>query len=198
MLKLGEFCYRRRPSLDRHLAEVCVRGLKKKRFETAVIDGIDHTGLSRAKLLGAAAALSRVLRREFGDPRIAIVVPASKGSIVANLAVALAGRVPVDLNFTMGRAANEFCIQRAELSVAISAGAFMERVKDFPWPERVLKLEELMPRLKAKILFWWMMSIVCPTPLLLPWLRIPKSGGHTEASLLFTSGSTGDPKGVVL
>src|SRR5690242_5807154 len=100
MLKLGEFCYSRRPSLDRHLAEACVRGLKRHPFETLVIDGLDHTSLSRSKLLGAAAALSRYLRKECSDPRIAIVLPASKGSMVANLAVSLAGRVPIDLNFT--------------------------------------------------------------------------------------------------
>jgi acyl-[acyl-carrier-protein]-phospholipid O-acyltransferase / long-chain-fatty-acid--[acyl-carrier-protein] ligase len=198
LLKLGEFCYSRRSSLDRHLAEACVRGLKRNRFRTAVIDGMDHSELGCAKLLGAAAAFSRFLRKEFSDPRIAIVLPASKGSMVANLAVTLAGKVPVDLNFTMGRAANEFCCQRAELRVAISATAFMDKVKDFPWPERVLKMDELLPRLKPKILFWWMMSIFCPTPILLRLLQVPKQGGHAEASLLFTSGSTGDPKGVVL
>ncbi|HJX97501.1 MAG TPA: AMP-binding protein [Chthoniobacterales bacterium] len=198
LLKLGEFCYSRRPSLDRHLGEACVRGLKRRRFSTAVIDGMDHSELGRAKLLGAAAAFSRFLHKEFPDPRIAIVLPASKGSMVANLAVTLAGKVPVDLNFTMGRAANEFCCQRAELRVAISATAFIDRVKDFPWPERVLKMDELLPQLKPKILFWWMMSIFCPTPLLLRLLQVPKKGGHAEASLLFTSGSTGDPKGAVL
>lgn len=198
LLKLGEFCYSRRPILDQHLAEACLRGLKRRRFRTAVIDGLDHSELSRAKLLGAAAALSRFLRKEFPDRRIAIVLPASKGSMVANLAVTLAGKVPVNLNFTMGRAANEFCCQRAELRVAITATAFMERLKDFPWPSRVLKLDELMPRLKSQILFWWMMAIFCPAPLLLRMLQIPKTGGHAEASLLFTSGSTGDPKGAVL
>jgi acyl-[acyl-carrier-protein]-phospholipid O-acyltransferase/long-chain-fatty-acid--[acyl-carrier-protein] ligase len=198
LLKLGEFCYSRRPALDRHLADACLRGLKRHRFSAAVIDGVDHSELSRAKMLGAGLALSRLLRKKFPDPRIAIVLPASKGSMVANLAVTLAGKVPVDLNFTMGRAANEFCIGRAELSVAITATAFMERVKDFPWPDQVLKLDELMPQLKPQILFWWMMSIFCPTRLLLRILRIPKTGGHAEASLLFTSGSTGDPKGAVL
>jgi len=198
LLKLGEFCYSRRPSLDRHLAEACLRGLKRRRFSTAVIDGMDHSLLSRAKLLGAAAALSRFLRKEFSDSRIAIVLPAGKGSMVANLAATLAGKIPVDLNFTMGRAANEFCCQRAELRVAISAAAFMERVKDFPWPQRVLKLEQLLPQLKPQILFWWMMSIFCPTRVLLRLLGIPKRGGHAEASLLFTSGTTGDPKGALL
>ncbi len=164
LLKLGEFCYSRRPSLDRHLAEACVRGLKRRRFSTAVVDGIDQTKLSRAKLLGAAAALSRFLRKKFPDERIAIVLPAGKGSVVANLAVTLAGKVAVDVNFTAGRGANESACKRADLRIAISATAFMERVKDFPWPQRVLKLDELMPRLKSRILFWWIMSIFSGEP----------------------------------
>src|SRR5437867_5590040 len=198
LLKLGEFCYSRRRSLNRHLGEACVRGLKRKPFSTAMIDGIDHSKLNRAKLLGAAAALSRVLRKEFSDKRIAIVLPASKGAVVANLAVALAGKVPVHLNFTMGRAANKSCCKRADLRIAISATQFVDRLKDFPWTERVVKLDEIMPRMKPQILIWWMMSIFVPSRLLVRFLQIPKEGGHKEALLLFTSGSSGEPKGVVL
>ena len=198
LLKLGEFCFSRRPSLDRHLAEECVRGLKRRPFATAVIDGTDHSKLSRAKLLGAAAAFSRYLRKQFSDERIAIVLPASKGSMLANLAVTLASKVPVDLNFTIGRAANESCCRRANLRVAISATPFMERLKDFPWPEHILKLDELLPRMKRQIILWWIISVLAPARLLLRLLQIPKKGGRAEAVLLFTSGTTGEPKGVVV
>ncbi|MDQ2824394.1 MAG: 1-acyl-sn-glycerol-3-phosphate acyltransferase, partial [Verrucomicrobiota bacterium] len=199
LLKLGELCFSRRPSLDRHLAEACVRGLKRKPFATSVVDGLDHSVLNHSKLLGAAAALSRYLRKEFpADERIAIVLPASKGAVVANLAVALAGKVPVGLNFTSGRAAIESCCKRANLRAAISATPFMQRLGDFPWPERVLKLDELMPQMKPQIVRWLIMSILAPAGLLLRLLQIPKKGGHGEAVLLFTSGSSGEPKGVVL
>ena len=198
LLKLGESCYSGRRALDRHLADACVRGLKRRRFATAVVDGIDQSKLSRSKLLAAAAALSRYLQREFPDDRIGIVLPASKGAVIANLAVALAGKIPAGLNFTSGRAAIESSCRLANLRVVISATPFMQRLKDFPWPESVVKLDELMPRLKRQILFWWTMSIFAPTGLLLRMLKIPEEGGHKEAVLLFTSGSSGDPKGVVL
>src|SRR5438132_9292680 len=198
LLKLGEFCFSRRRSLDRHLGEACVRGLKRRPFAITVVDGLDHSVLSRSKLLGAAAALNCCRAKEVPDERSAIVLPASKGSVVANLAVTLAGKIPVDLNFTAGRAANESCCKHADLRVAISATQFIDRLKDFPWPERVLKLDEMMPAMKWRILFWWITSILVPTQLLLRLLQIPKEGGPAEAILLFTSGSTGDPKGVVL
>src|SRR5258707_901185 len=118
--------------------------------------------------------------------------------MVANLAVMLANKVPVDLNFTIGRAANESCCRRANLRVAISAKPFIERIKDFPWPERVLKLDELLPHMKTQIVLWWIMSTILPARLLLRLLNIPKKGGHAEAVLLFTSGTTGEPKGAVM
>jgi acyl-[acyl-carrier-protein]-phospholipid O-acyltransferase/long-chain-fatty-acid--[acyl-carrier-protein] ligase len=198
LLKLGEFCFSRRPTLDRHLAEECLRGLKRRQFATAIIDGSDGSKLGRSKLLGAAAALSRFLRKGYSDDRIAIVLPAGKGAVMANLAVTLAGKVPVGLNFTSGRAAIESSCRQANLRVAISANAFIKRLPDFPWPQETLKLDEMLPRMKRSIILWWILSILLPAWALLRLLQIPRHGGHAEAVLLFTSGSSGEPKGVVL
>lgn len=198
LLKLGESCYSRRPGLSGHLGSAAVRGLGRHPFQTAVIDGMDQSELSRGKLLGAAAALSRHLRENFPDKRIGIVLPASKGGVVANLAVVLAGKVPVGLNFTSGRSALERAQEIAGLKVAISANAFTKRLTDFPWPENVVRLDELLPRLKTKIFLWWMAAVILPGGWLVRLIGIPQEGDHGEAVLLFTSGSSGDPKGVVL
>src|SRR6266702_6278338 len=55
-----------------------------------------------------------------------------------------------------------------------------------------------MPQLKRQIILWWIVSMILPARLLLRLLKIPKKGGHAEAVLLFTSGTTGEPKGVVV
>jgi len=198
LLKLGERCYSRRPALRDHLGVAAVRGLTRDPFRVAVIDGMDHSSLSRSKLLGAAAALSRHLRRNFPEERIGIVLPASKGAVVANLAVVLAGKVPVGLNFTSGTAALQRAQEIAGLKTVISAAAFKKRLKDFPWPENVVQLDELLPGLKPKILCWWIAAVILPAFALIRLLKIPREGDHAEAVLLFTSGSSGDPKGVVL
>ena len=199
LLKLGEFCFSRRPSLNRHLASAAVRGLKRRAFNRLLVDGLDHSALTAGKLLAAAIVLSRYLRREFPDEeRIGIVLPATKGAVVANLAAALADKVPVGLNFTSGRAAVEACCRRANLRVTLTASAFIGRLTDFPWTETVVKMDELLPPLKKKIALWWLLCLITPAPLLVRWLGIPRTGGHREAVLLFTSGSSGEPKGVVL
>ncbi len=198
LLKLGERCYSRRPALREHLGVSAVRGLKRHPWRVAVIDGLDDSELSCGKLLGAAAALSRHLRANCPEKRIGIVLPASKGGVVANLAVVLAGKVPVGLNFTSGRGALERAQVIAGLTTTISAQVFAKRLPDFPWPENVVQLDQLLPQLKRQIFLWWMAALFLPAGMLVRLLGLPREGDHEEAVLLFTSGSSGDPKGVVL
>src|SRR4030095_89733 len=175
-----------------------LRGLKRSPFSTLVVDGMDGSKLSRGKLLGVSIALSRYLRKNFSEKRIAIVLPASKGAVVANLAVALADKIPVGLNFPAETEAISSAINAAEIQTVISARQFHDRFPNLPWPPNLLLLDELLPKLKKQILFWWIAGIVTPNVLLARWLGLPCHGGHEEAVLLFTSGSSGEPKGVVL
>ena len=197
LLILGEWCYQRRPILRGHLAQATLRGLKRHQFDPAVTDGMDHSVTSRGTLLAISIVFSRQLRKLCPGRRVAVVLPPGRPAIIANAALMLAGKVPVNLNFTAGRAAIESAIRIAGIAELITAGPVIKRLPDFPWPDKTLRMEEILPPLKRRIALWRLL-IFLPWRLLAAWLSIPSKGGHEEAVILFTSGSAGEPKGVIL
>jgi acyl-[acyl-carrier-protein]-phospholipid O-acyltransferase/long-chain-fatty-acid--[acyl-carrier-protein] ligase len=198
LLKLGEFCFSQRPAFRGHIGRAAIRGLKRHRFRTGLIDGMDGSKLVRGKVLGVAMAFAQHLRKTCPEKRVGVVLPPGKGGLVANLAVILAGKIPVNLNFTSLREAIESATVQAELRTTISANAMAKRLDDFPWTPNVIHLDEALPPMKKKILFWWIAALIVPRGLLAGMLGLPRVGDHEEAVLLFTSGSSGKPKGVVL
>jgi acyl-[acyl-carrier-protein]-phospholipid O-acyltransferase/long-chain-fatty-acid--[acyl-carrier-protein] ligase len=197
---LAEAAFQARPELRSHVGYESLRGLRKRFFTPVTIDA--HAGnraLTGGELLAVGIALSFWLRKNVPEKRIGIVLPPSLGATIANLGVLLSGKIPVNLNFTAGRAANEAAIARAGIRRLITAPAVVDQIKDFPWLDNRLDIAALCKGFPpATLKRWGIIAWLAPLPLLRRWLGVPKTGDREEAALLFTSGSAGEPKAVVL
>jgi acyl-[acyl-carrier-protein]-phospholipid O-acyltransferase/long-chain-fatty-acid--[acyl-carrier-protein] ligase len=132
--------------------------------------------------------------------RVGVLFPPGLGAFIANLAVVLAGKVPVNLNFTLGPSSAAATLQKAEVDCLLTSEQVQHKIPHFPWPESGIidLIEEMksMPKARVFALLSWIH--LCPAKLLAKILKVPAKGGELEAGLLFTSGSSGEPKGVVL
>ena len=182
------------------LGMACVRGLSCRAGRVALVDGgMGGRQLKAGLLLGAGLALAQKIKKEETGPRVGVVLPPGAGGAIANLACVLAGKTPVNLNFTSGRSASDSAVRQAELKIAITARQMEEKLGEhFPAVDRRLDLGAMLKEAKLSALFWSLLARVLPAGLLAKLAGVPKEGGNQEAGLLFTSGSTGEPKGVVL
>lgn len=201
LLDLGCEAYAERPQLKRHLASEIMKRLARRPGRLALIDRTaGRRELKAAQILAAAAALSRHIRKTVPEARVGIVLPPGAGSTIANLAALCAGKVPVNFNFTAGRSALEASLRMSGVKTVITADAVKTKVPTFPWPERSLDLTATIQEIGGKraMLPWLLAAWVLPNQALPKLLGLPKRGDRAEAALLFTSGSSGEPKGVPL
>ncbi len=200
LFELSEACFNRHPLLGLNLAYALLLGFKRHGRSNTLTDGKDEKQHSYELVLAMAIALSKVIRAETRQARVGIVLPPGLGGLVANVAVLLAGKIPVNLNFTAGRASVEHAIKASGIDKLITADIVVRKMQAFPWPptRQLMLIERVLPGLKTKIGLWLALSRLLPAPVLAAVLGVPRKGGDREALLLFTSGSSGHPKGVVL
>ncbi|HEY2941565.1 MAG TPA: AMP-binding protein, partial [Vicinamibacteria bacterium] len=168
-------------------------------FRFAMADG--RTARVRfGAVLTRSVFLARRLRRQWqGQEMVGVLLPPSVGGALVNYAATLAGRIPVNLNYTASSETVAACARQCAIQTVITSREFLERVK-VEVPGRPIYLEDLAAaadvreKLVAALASWTL-----PARLLERWLGRGRTASLDDlATVIFSSGSTGDPKGVML
>ncbi|HXV81911.1 MAG TPA: acyl-[ACP]--phospholipid O-acyltransferase [Candidatus Binatia bacterium] len=174
-----------------------IRTAKRRWFSFCMAD---TTGaeLPFGKALIGGMLISRWLRKHAtNDSMIGIVLPASVGGALANIAVALAGKVPVNLNFTAGQEGMNAAIRQCGIKTIVTSRLFLSKANVGEVPGMVF-LEEIRESFTSTRKLWTLISA-----LLVPSRVLERYYGKNQkaqdlATVIFSSGSTGTPKGVML
>lgn len=175
------------------LARRFVRTAKKHWSRRAMTDSTNRT-LTYGEALIASRLFAGFIRRNYsGEKMIGVMLPASVAGAIANLGLVLAGRIPVNLNFTVGREAMDSAVEQCGLRTIFTSKQFLAKGKIERRPEIVF-VEDVMSFGKAAKLTAFLRARLLPCRM----LATSEVAADDLAAVLFSSGSTGTPKGVML
>jgi acyl-[acyl-carrier-protein]-phospholipid O-acyltransferase/long-chain-fatty-acid--[acyl-carrier-protein] ligase len=175
---------------------MCRRNLRRRKLA-------DSTGtvLDGADLLLRTLILRRLLRRHVlaaDEKHVGLLLPPSVPAALANAALSIDGRVPINLNYTVTSAVMNECLAQGRIRHVITSRRVLEK---FPLDLRAetVYLEDFLGKVTlADKLAAVFQARLAPIGMLERHLGLTRLGPDDLLTVIFTSGSTGTPKGVML
>lgn len=186
------------------LGDAWIDSVRRNPSGLALVDGMSPP-LSAARALAASSAMARRFGRLSPEPNIGLLLPTSTGGVLANMAGLLAGKTLINLNYTASLGAMRSSLEQGEVSTIYTARRFVQRLQQRGMAVdamlegyQVVYLEDLRGQLgRLELMLRWMAVYLLPSWLLKLYWNLGRDASAT-AAILFSSGSEGAPKGVML